>query len=155
MKTILFFASLLIGSLSIATSLKDTSTQKLNTFVLPQTDLVNLGQKQGFDPFDFFEEGMAPENENRLMISNSKGKLEIDLGGSSFVHNSKDGSLLTKVQALEFSDAWQRYLIDLNYNGSLTYQILVNVDRTHKAAHVWMRKKIEGPWSDWKLTAIY
>jgi hypothetical protein len=135
--------------------LEDTSTTPKKGISLPKEDLVYLAQKEGIDPFNFFQEGMDPENENELSVSNKEG-LEVSVGGSHF-KSGPDGANKIKVTALEYSETVQRYFIDYQVGGGSVYQFIINVDSAAEIAHVLMQVKKEKQkvWSGWDLAVIY
>jgi hypothetical protein len=120
---------------------------------VPLREVVSLSQRRGIDPFGLFQEGMDPANQNGLSVDNSTGKLEVSVGGFHYTHGENDGHNRTSITALEFSDATQRYLLTSKYDGTDSYQLLINVDRKAKTAHVWMREFDRGP--AWDLAATY
>lgn len=132
--------------------LNDLSLKADPTVDLPSTDLVYLHQQEGHDPFRFFQEGMDLENENPLSVTNRSG-LSISVGGAAF-NTSVDGSTRFEVKALQRTSTRQRFLVKATAANRRGYQILVNVDRVQKVAHVWMRER-NGKWSPWELAGTY
>ncbi len=144
-----------------AGSLNDTRVSVTSSpTTLPQKPLVFLSQiGKGNDPFDIFEEGLDVENENSLSVTNEDGTLNVSLAGASWQHMDRDPSNKIEVYALEYSAGWQRHLVTVTSKQSsgLSYQILVNVDRTKKFARIWMRTK-EGSskkYSKWEHIVDY
>jgi hypothetical protein len=122
---------------------------------LPQGTLVSLYQNEGIDPFNFFQEGMDPANENGLNVENDKAGLSVGLGGARFV-NETDGSCDFRVEALEYNAVTQRFFVHCAIKAGGGYQILVNVDVAKQQAKVWMKEADEKlKWSDWAVAALY
>jgi hypothetical protein len=123
---------------------------------LERRGLVNLEQKgEGDDPFNFFQEGMDPANENPLRVSNEEGKIEISVGGAAYTDGERDGHNATAITPLEFSETAQRYHLVNTYDGGPSYELLFNVDRQTKSARVWMREHDKGAWSSWESACDY
>jgi hypothetical protein len=131
--------------------LTNTSIEAEAKVVVPKGDLIYYYQKEGIDPFNFFQEGMDPANENPLRIANEQNGLDISIGGGNW-ENGKDGKNLITITALAYSAKQQRYLID----NSAGYRLLVNVDPKAGLAHVYMQEqKKNNKWLEWELAAIY
>ena len=130
-------------------------TEAAKVPALPKKDLVYLEQKEGIDPFGLFEEGMDPENENPLSVSNETGKLEVSVGGFSYTHGEKDGPNFTTIKPLTFTPARQKYLVNNTYEGKSSYQLIIDVNRKDKSATVMMREFENGKWSGWEKAATY
>lgn len=131
--------------------LTNTSVKAEANVVVPKGTLIYYYQKDGIDPFNFFQEGMDPANENPLHITNGKTGLDISIGGGNW-ENGLDGKNLVTNTALAYSATKQRYLVD-NSSG---YQLLVNIDPKRGLAHVYMKEKGKnGRWTRWHLAAIY
>ena len=130
-------------------------TEAAKTPALPKRDLVSLPQKEGIDPFGLFEEGMDPENENGLSVSNASGKLEVSVGGFAYTHGEKDGPNLTTIKPMTFSATRQKYLLTNTYEGKNSYQLIIDVNRKEKSATVMMRQFEDGKWSGWEKAATY
>lgn len=132
--------------------LSDTSLIAERPLKLPAGDLLYYYQLEGIDPFNLFQEGMDPGNENPLSITNN-GQLEISVGGWAF-EPGKDGDSKTDIQALSYSKERQRYLVSVTSGGG-GYRILVNVDTKAGLAHVWMQDKEKGKYTEWELAGRY
>lgn len=133
--------------------LANTSVRADTPLSVPQGTLLYYYQKEGIDPFNYFQEGMDPANENPLSVSNDESGLRVSVGGSSFA-NELDGTAKNTVRALSYGPARQRYLAQV-LSGGDGYQILVNADILAGEAHVWMQEKTEGKWGGWSLAGIY
>ena len=107
-------------------ALDDVSTKPVKGTKVPNGELVSMTQKgEGRDPFDLFEEGLDPANENPLSIDNNDGKLEISVGG--FAYSGEE------ITALAYSATTKRFLIQ-----GEGYQLVINV--TRDGAKVWMKE---------------
>lgn len=133
--------------------LADTSQIAERPLNLPAGDLLYYYQLEGIDPFNLFQEGMDPGNENPLSITN-RGQLEISVGGWAF-EPGKEHKEKTDIQALSYSKERQRYLISVTGEGGGGYKLLINVDTKAGLAHVWMQDRENGKLSDWMLAGRY
>ena len=121
----------------------------------PVGEHVYLLLADGFNPYGYFGEYVKPGREEWLIVSNVDG-LGISVGGKSFREGEDVGDERLTVQSLEYTKASERYLVSSKQGNKIQRQVLINVDRPGKAAHVYHRTS-EGreTLSPWALAATY
>ncbi len=156
MKSFILSFCLLFSVAHAAVNLNDLSvTPAAKIATIPDGDLVYLSMTKAVDPYGYFEEGMDMGNENPLSIDKAKKIFSVSIGGSGFANDNKDKYNQQTIQPLAFSKESQRYLVTLKYEHKVTYQILINVDRTKKKAKAFMREWNGKKWDTFSLLATF